>query len=62
MVKINESHKSNFEVLLQIHDELILEVFDSSIDETIEFVKHTMENTLVLDIPLLVDVKVSEHL
>lgn len=62
MVKINENRRSDFEVLLQIHDELILEVSNDKIDETIDFVKRTMECAVTLDIPLLVDIKVSQHL
>jgi len=46
-------------MLLQVHDELIFEVEDSAIDETIERVRDIMENAAMpavkLDVPLTVD-------
>ncbi|MGR3660427.1 MAG: DNA polymerase I [Paracoccaceae bacterium] len=46
-------------MLLQVHDELIFEVEDSAIDETIERVRDVMENAAMpavkLDVPLIVD-------
>lgn len=46
-------------MLLQVHDELIFEVEDSAIDETIAVVRDIMENAAMpavkLDVPLIVD-------
>ncbi|MEY8096647.1 DNA polymerase I [Falsihalocynthiibacter sp. S25ZX9] len=46
-------------MLLQVHDELIFEVEDSAVDETIEVVRNIMENAAMpvvkLDVPLTVD-------
>lgn len=46
-------------MLLQVHDELIFEVEDSAVDETIEVVRGIMENASMpvvkLDVPLTVD-------
>ena len=46
-------------MLLQVHDELIFEVEDSAIEETIKRVRHVMENAAMpavkIDVPLTVD-------
>ena len=42
-------------LLLQVHDELILEVPEDQIEETERIVKDVMENTTVLSVPLTVD-------
>jgi len=43
------------ELLLQVHDELVLEVPRSEIDETAELVRRAMEEAVVLYVPLKVD-------
>ena len=43
------------EMLLQVHDELVLEVPRSELEETTELVRDCMENAVVLDVPLNVD-------
>ena len=47
-------------VLLQVHDELLLEVPRAEVDRLISLVRETMERALPLDVPLLVDVKVGD--
>lgn len=42
-------------VLLQVHDELILEAPEEEIDKLIKIVPEVMENTVELDVPLKVD-------
>ncbi len=42
-------------MLLQVHDELIFEVPDKQVDDTIGVVKEVMENAAHLDVPLVVD-------
>ena len=46
-------------MLLQVHDELVFEVEDAAVDETIARVKHVMETAaspaVELDVPLIVD-------
>jgi DNA polymerase-1 len=39
-------------ILLQVHDELVLEVRDEEVDETIKLVKSAMEDVYSLEIPL----------
>ena len=48
-------------MLLQVHDELILEVPEDQIKATEKLLKETMENTLFLDLPLKVDIKISDN-
>ena len=43
------------QLLLQVHDELVLEVPLKQLDETREIVRRSMEEAVVLDVPLQVD-------
>ncbi len=45
-------------MLLQVHDELLLEVPREEVDRLIPLLRETMESALPLDVPLTVDVKV----
>jgi DNA polymerase I len=47
-------------VLLQVHDELVLEVPRGEVDAVAPIVRATMEGALKLDVPLTVDVKVGD--
>jgi DNA polymerase I len=49
---------SRARMLLQVHDELLLEVPRDEVDALIPILRETMENALPLDVPLTVDVKV----
>lgn len=44
-------------LLLQVHDELVLEVPDGEVDATTELVRTTMENVYPLEVPLKVEIK-----
>lgn len=44
-------------MLLQVHDELVLEAPDEEVEETIRLVQKTMESTYELDIPLTTEAK-----
>ncbi|MBI3751124.1 MAG: DNA polymerase I [Chloroflexi bacterium] len=44
-------------MLLQVHDELLLEVPRDEVDRLIPVLRETMENALPLDVPLTVDIK-----
>ncbi len=63
MVKVFEAFKNNQEVtmLLQIHDEVILEVREDLVEKIAKKVKELMENVLVLSVPLIVDVNVGDN-
>ena len=45
-------------MLLQVHDELLLEVDEDRVDDVSEMVRHEMEGALSLDVPIVVDVGV----
>ncbi len=45
-------------MVLQVHDELLLETPESEVDEVLELVREVMENAFVLDIPLRADARV----
>lgn len=53
------------QMLLQVHDELIFEVPDAQVDETIPVIKDVMENAcdpaLTLSIPLQVDARAADN-
>ena len=48
-------------LILQIHDELILEVTENQINRVRKIVKEEMENALKLSVPLVVDTKVGKN-
>lgn len=51
-----EAAKCQSRVLLQVHDELVLEVVESEKEQVAELVRSAMEDAVQLDIPLLADV------
>ena len=64
MIKV--SHKLNkidgANLLLQIHDELIVETDEVHLDKVKKIVTKEMESALTLDVPLFVNTKISESL
>ncbi|MBN2801693.1 MAG: DNA polymerase I [Deltaproteobacteria bacterium] len=46
----------NAEILLTVHDELVLEVQENEVEGVTKLVKETMENAMELNVPLLVEV------
>ncbi len=64
MIKLDElltqKQKQSF-IILQIHDELILEVLDNELVEMQEIVRLAMEHIHHLDVPLLVDIKIGKN-
>ena len=48
--------KIKSKMLLQIHDELVFDVFKPELNEVMEIVRHQMENVFKLDVPLSVDI------
>ena len=49
-------------LILQVHDELVLEVPEKEATETEELLKRVMENVLQLDVPLVVNIAASRNL
>lgn len=48
-------------LLLQVHDELLLEVPRRELEETVEIVRNCMENAYTLKVPLIVSMKVGTN-
>jgi DNA polymerase I len=48
-------------LILQVHDELVLEVSESAVAETIAVVRGAMENAYALDVPLLTEVSIGPN-
>lgn len=63
MLKIAEFYKNNpnIRLLLQVHDEIILEVKENIAEEVAEKVKEIMENVYKLRVPLVASVKVGDN-
>ncbi len=63
MIKIQEEYKNNPEVkmILQIHDEIILEVKENISEEVSRKVKETMESVFELKVPLIADVSTGDN-
>lgn len=62
MLTLNEKLKTkNAKLILQIHDELVLEVEEDKIQEVAKVVKDAMENVVKLKVPLIVDLEVGKN-
>ena len=64
MIKLNKELKqSNLDatLLLQVHDELIFEVADKDIEDTVKLIKNAMENVVQLSVPLIAEVGVGNN-
>lgn len=63
MVKVfQELNKRNLKskLILQVHDELIIETHKEEVEKVKELMKDIMENSISLDVPLKVDLKVGD--
>jgi DNA polymerase-1 len=58
--ELNE-HGLKAKMILQVHDELIFDTPATEIDRLKELVKRCMENALLLDVPLVVDLKIGNN-
>ncbi len=57
----NKLQKFDAKILLQVHDELIIEVIENQADEVLNLVKKIMENTVKLQIKLIANVKLGNN-
>ncbi|MCW8896560.1 MAG: DNA polymerase [Flavobacteriales bacterium] len=48
-------------MVLQIHDELVIDVPRSELDQVVPLIRYVMENVVKLDVPLVVDIGVGEN-
>jgi DNA polymerase I len=63
MIKVSQEYENNSDIrmLLQVHDEIILEVRESIADEVAQKVKEIMENVYQLRVPLVANIKVGDN-
>mgnify|MGYP001627861091 CR=1 FL=1 len=58
MIRIHEKlTKGNYKtkMLLQVHDELVFDAYNTELEDVQQLIKHEMENAFTLDVPLDVD-------
>ena len=63
MVKIEErikKEKLDAKILLQVHDEIIVECNDNIKDKIADILKEEMERAAVLQVPIIADIRISE--
>lgn len=64
MLHVDEEFKRNglaARLLMQVHDELLVEVPEKEVEKVTEILKHEMETAVSLDVPLIADVGVGEN-
>jgi DNA polymerase I len=64
MIQIDEAfrkHKLKSKMLLQVHDELVFEVFDNEMEKVKDIVMRNMRNAIKLNVPIEVEVGVGEN-
>ena len=63
MVKIEErikKEKLNAKILLQVHDEIIVECNNNIQDKVASILKEEMEQAAILQVPIIADIRISE--
>lgn len=55
-----KQNKMNSKIILQVHDELVLEVPNEEVEQILQIIKQSMEGVVKLSVPLKVDINVSE--
>ena len=53
--KALKAHHLKSQMILQVHDELIFDVFEDEFEEVMSLVKEKMENCIKMDVPLIVE-------
>jgi DNA polymerase-1 len=64
MLKVDEEFKREgieAKLLMQVHDELLVESSAAAADRVAEILKHEMESAVTLDVPLVVDVGIADN-
>jgi len=64
MLRVDEEFKrAGFaaKLLMQVHDELLVEVPETEVKEVSEILKREMESAVSLDVPLVADVGVGDN-
>lgn len=58
MIEVDKAlkvHHLKSQMILQVHDELIFDVFEDELEEVMSLVKKKMENCIKMDVPLIVE-------
>jgi DNA polymerase-1 len=64
MLRVDEEFKRaglEARMLMQVHDELLVEVPEKEVEKVIQILKHEMESAVSLDVPLVADVGVGDN-
>ncbi|GAB6189340.1 DNA polymerase I [Marinitoga arctica] len=61
MIKLDNALPEYAKMILQVHDEIVIELPKNKVNEISKIVKETMENAVALDVPLKVDISVGER-
>jgi DNA polymerase-1 len=64
MLRVDEALKReglDAKIVMQVHDELVIEVCDDEIERCMAVVKEEMESAVKLSVPLTVDVTVGKN-
>ncbi|KAF2956687.1 DNA polymerase I [Marinitoga sp. 38H-ov] len=61
MIKLDEVLPEYAKMILQVHDEIVIELPKEKANEIRKIVKETLENAYKLDVPLKVDINISER-
>ena len=56
-----DEKKLQAKLIMQVHDELVLEVPEPELDEVKDNVRELMQNVATLDVPLIVDAGVGDN-
>jgi DNA polymerase-1 len=48
-------------MLMQVHDELLVEVPEKEVEQVTQILRHEMESAVSLDVPLVADVGVGDN-
>jgi len=61
MVKLEPQLAGKAELLLQVHDELIVEAYAAKVDDTAKTMQKVMEGVWELDVPLRAEVGIGDN-
>lgn len=64
MIKVSNALKERnlkSRLILQVHDELLIETYESEKDEVSRILKENMENAVSLKVPMVADVKCAQN-
>lgn len=55
------TNRSDAQMILQVHDELIIEVEESAADEVAKLVRRAMQSAVMLDVPLITETRIGKN-